>query len=940
MTPSATLYHQIRWDDRFDPGRWTLGIEARKPEPKRVALVDFVPGGDIPWHRVLYFEADGVVVWDRRTGRDDFDSATVGRRTASARLSATTWTARPTLEWNGSRWAGAESTAAPLPSSVSLLTWNVLFDRFDDGRLGSAARRPHQADALAHCGAHIVALQEVEWPLLSLLMDHPEVRARYRIVTPGPERDIDDLGLVLLVAAPVVEAGFLPFGPHKGALAVVVDHWTGPVLVANTHLTSAHSADAPQRRAEELTALRRALDAIDADPLVLGDFNDSGEAPCLALGLTDRGLRVPTFDPARNALAAWSSLTGDARCIDRVLTSPRWATEDASLEFVETHDALPMSDHFGMRVTLAARTPAGTTRIPSAATPRTALAWLPPHNATIEAVRTEHDPAHARWPAHVNVVFGFMPEHDLEAAADAVQTVLSEHLPFSVRMGTTGAFSNARRTLRWAEVPSTPPEAWSRLAHGLDVVFPGCPRRHEYTPHLTLGLPPASLPESFALEAEVSCLTVLSRRADGPMVPRAEIPLGGGPTVWLDPAGPAEVPRETEARTEQARAIIARIEVALPECAVHVVGSQALSVPLVHSDIDLVVVTPSDFDLEGRLRERLPNAHIRPVHAARVPGLACTIGAHAVDIARVQLPSPGTELRSVHEAVEQRHTLPEPAERALSAVSDARALRDALAPHGPPGLLLLATIRAWARARGLHSRPLGGLPAVGWSVMVSRSLQQPAESGAQDLRSLLAHFFETFADWPTERPISLDGRWPGEAHLPLQVATPAAPVRACSDAVTEGMAKLIRHELLRGWEVCVEPSNTPLTTRLLAPPPLHRRHKAWALVSVHQPEQVGRVRGRMRALLDVLPTDAHIWPESWTVDGIHHTAIGLGRQPPTEQELTLRLSEWRTIVAHRGVVVAWKDGGALDPPVWPLQCQGLGPSATSGETESAHSAAD
>ena len=79
MRTSDEIYHRVRWDPRFDPGRFVLGISQRGDAFKRIPLPSFVPGGDIPWHRVVFIEADGEVVWDRATGVDRIDASGAGR---------------------------------------------------------------------------------------------------------------------------------------------------------------------------------------------------------------------------------------------------------------------------------------------------------------------------------------------------------------------------------------------------------------------------------------------------------------------------------------------------------------------------------------------------------------------------------------------------------------------------------------------------------------------------------------------------------------------------------------------------------------------------------------------------------------------------------------------------------------------------------------------
>ncbi|WP_344388819.1 DUF504 domain-containing protein, partial [Streptomyces aureus] len=53
MRTSDEIYHRVLWDPRLDPERFVMGVAERGAPPKRVLLGDFVPGGEIPWHRVV-----------------------------------------------------------------------------------------------------------------------------------------------------------------------------------------------------------------------------------------------------------------------------------------------------------------------------------------------------------------------------------------------------------------------------------------------------------------------------------------------------------------------------------------------------------------------------------------------------------------------------------------------------------------------------------------------------------------------------------------------------------------------------------------------------------------------------------------------------------------------------------------------------------------------
>lgn len=1018
MRTSEELYHRVRWDPRFDPARFTLGLLQRGAEPKRIPLPSFVPGGDVPWHRVLFVEADGELVWDRATGVDTIDSTAAGRVRDPRLLRAPFFTARTPYAWDASgdgAWRAASPEGAagtPKPSRVRLLTWNTLWDRYDAPRIATARRRPLLLADLAAADADVIALQEVEPELLGMLLAEPWVRAGYTVAADPRGRDVAESGLLVLSRLPVREAGVHVLGPHKAVVAVTVDTAGGPLVVAATHLTSDHTERGEDRRTAELARLSEGLSGIEsADVALLGDFNDgrSGtDGPAAALCLRDAWTEVhgagdatPTFDPVANPLAAVGSLSGRAGRLDRILLrSAGVRVADAALrgDTPAAADGLFVSDHYGVEVTLdlappsdgdAAGEGAGHAVLDVPATARTAVAWLAPRDDAVEAVRRAHDPQAERWPAHVNLLFGFVPESSFEAALPLLAEAAAQSEAFTARLEGVYAFG---RTL-WLDPAAAGDAPWQELRRTLAARFPGCRSRAEgFTPHLTLGRSPdpRRAEREFAARlgggrsARVDSLAVLSRRGDGPMEVRATVELGTGRVDWApepthprsarpgrpgrpgeaEPAGAggtsyadtrADTVADADAKARagagtktdtdpkagtgadakagakaganaeagadagaaaRAEALAARVAAALPEGVVRVVGSRRMGCALPDADLDLVAALPGVValaEVRARVASALPEAErLREVTGARVPGLRLRAGGLDVDLVVVATgPVPPDR------AVARRAELGEAAAVALSAVSDADAVRAFVGPELAAFARLAREVKAWARSRGLDSAPFGGLPGLAWSVLAAHTVRSASDISPGPL---LRTFFATWAAWDWRTPVSLApateptaGPGGGDA---VTVLTPSAPVRSCTAQVTSGIADLLTRELFAAWE---SQEGNP-SAQLAAAAAPHRRHAAWAVVTVtgERPrgfeDSLGRTRGRLRALLGALAEagleDAHAWPRPFErTPVLARYAIGLGHTPPDASALAALAAPWSATLP--GTEVTWADCGSV-----------------------------
>jgi poly(A) polymerase len=681
LRTAIEAHDQVRWDRRLDPGAFSVVLAARPSGTKEIPFDSFVPGGDIPWHRVLQLRHRGELAWCREGRLDRLDE--IARTGGFVRPQAPesppaiseppVLPAAPTLAplvahvFSGGSWRpGSRPAPSAGDGSLRVATFNVLFDLYDADLIDTPRRTDAALRQLSALDADLIGLVEVTPGFLARLLAEPWVQERYAVSDGPGGSSVTPHGVLLLSRWPVQSADLCTLIPgRRRALIARIDGPHGLLDVAVVHLTSNAAEGAPELRQREARALLSALAwlAPSHPSVVLGDLNaDTDLDPLLeAAGLVDAWPAVhpdergATFDPARNALAALISRTGRAARYDRILCRGALRPTEASLFATGPlgTTGLFTSDHFGILARMESRTaPALDTLAP---TYHSALVLIPPEElwGPIQEIRARHDRGYGRWMPHVSLVYGFVPDHAFDAAARRVEEVARSIDPFPVQLARTGRFEHGGSSTLWlAPEPEGPLQ---RLQAALAARFPRCVEkgRPGFTPHLTIArAPKAERAGLDALERQLraswkaqsfvaSEVQLISRRGEEPFEIRHRVALGGAtrvvsvprppepptpptpgsPDPFDPPVDPARITRREGVRVAVAQALGDLTATRAQTAEIEVLGSARLCPGLPSSDLDLLVIASPAAD-GSPLAPALLGALLtrKPFSAGRVAG--------------------------------------------------------------------------------------------------------------------------------------------------------------------------------------------------------------------------------------------------------------------------------------------------------------------------------
>lgn len=853
LATSREVYHRIRWDPRLDAREFSIEYEERGAGSRTVALMEFVPDGEIPWHRVWAFFHRGSRVWDRKQRLDRLDEllgdavSELGDTlplTAGGRLELLPfcWQA------SGERWS---ERALPAPTTdpdapLRVVTYNVLWEsaRGDEPERIAAA-----VELLRELAPDVLALQEATPAFLRHLLAQPWTRGYASSDSPRAST-LAPSGEVLLSRWPMTRLAKLAFTTKKTALWAELAHPRAPLRVAVVHLTSNRAADAAETRAAQLwtvlEALREGAPQACAQ-LVLGDTNAREhelDEWLEAYDLSDAWRAVHpdqpgfTYDPLANPQAARTTLSGQPARYDRVLCGGGLAARAAELAGRGSPTRPPPSDHYAVACELGWGPPPTLARPPAEQSPaqlaapvvRSILAVLPPRRLWrgFDELRAEHDRTYRRIPPHVTLLYGFVPEELFDEAARLLAPLAARTPRLTLELSELIELPHAKSRTVALAVRCKPPRGLTALVEELVRVLPLCNEQSTrsaagYTPHLTLAQLAAPHDEQERraqdelvrrwrrafrpVSFEVDAMVLLARRDDGPFQERVRLPLGesaraprGAPAPTSQPAATSVLDPELE-RTFQ-RALDER-------CLLWPIGSARLGLADAESDLDVLCVSAGlprrhvRSALARALAAALPAARVRLVDAALVPLLEIEHRGRLVDVSFATLPAGASidDRAAPHELarrwLSELPELDDPSRLGLLAVLDAEVLLAHVGRSPERFAELARLVRRWAKARAVHGNALGYLGGISWAVLAARTLAAaPADASARQLAGAL---LAELATWDTSRPLALPDLelTSRDDTATLTLLAPAPPARNTARNVTRATWGALRAEASR-----------------------------------------------------------------------------------------------------------------------------------------------
>ncbi len=530
LVTAKDTYNRIIWDKNLNSRFFKIEVENHIQENKMVTFKDLMINDDIPWHQIVRFYFKKHIVWDKVLKLDlisgsgqtlakqyaKFQEKMLAPSTLDIQIKGLKKSATYTYDEQRKKWG--RNLAHPyfeLNSNIKIISYNILFDYFEQNKIESITRYEHIVSLLRESNADIIALQEVTDLFLDFLLTEKWVQDNYYICDIKKGKSISPYGQYFLCKLPFTFY-YYEFNYDKKFSIMHINSNEMSIAISNIHLTSNRAKNGSVKRNKQLYTIIDMMNQIENSSItpfagiILGDFNaDEMELPILTKNLyedvwikNNDAQRGITFNPETNALADLNSLTGAKARYDRIcLKSSENFIKEVSLFAtapVESKSILggPLyaSDHFGLQLDLDFSIQESSAFLAKLAPIyHSAIAIIPEKEVwePIQKIRQKYDSSFERWMPHINLIYGFLPEKYFEEARILIEHALENFNDFYIEMNTFHYFTHKNSSTIWLKPETQTTKIINTLQKKLEHIFPQCNEQSSkskkgFTPHLTV----------------------------------------------------------------------------------------------------------------------------------------------------------------------------------------------------------------------------------------------------------------------------------------------------------------------------------------------------------------------------------------------------------------------------------------------------------------------
>lgn len=789
--------------------------------------------------------------------------------------------------------------------NLKLMSLNVLYELHDPDIVLPYNRWPYLIDFLENSDADIIALQEVTPCFLSILERQNWVRENYFLTDISNQAEtIRPYGQIFLSKFQPNQLFFSQQFSKRFIIACFpIKGQSHPLHIMNVHLKSNYKGDSSKVRQKQLNQILTTFSQLDssnsASFLIVGDTNITSRD---IISYTNSRVKMVdvwdeagptgdfgwTFNIDENSLAKRLSRNAKHERFDRVLINAEckilkpikiqvtaksqidltippkakmWDSDNERDSNSSKHQELWISDHYALECLFEVKAESDAvaiveTRVQDSTTEKgasstqlavvntSAVAFVPPSNiwSHIQETRSRYDPSYIRWPPHINLVYGFIPDYtqNFSKAQAKFKAVLAKICPFPIRFTKVAVFEHSKASSTICLTTSASDAEKLKSLHALlQALYPNCNSQskypHGFTPHLTIAKLSTTSEErriakqiiaeweerllNYPMEFLVDRIDLLSRKLNHPFRIKKTVPIGATDLnqnsdflkdfIVQQNLIPSPIKEETQ---ESAFKEIRKLsQKAAGEVSVHLVGSRFLGFHDDSSDMDILVCGPRAMSNQCFF-EALVSAY-ESTKKARIKLLSIVLDA-LVPIARFRLDSLEIDLvycpcganNSTNVTDSQLIDEPETFVRSIDGVREAYAI-SLLIPHQwwetyCAGIRIL---KHWAKRRKIYGKVMGYLSSNTISLLLAKViLVNGVSSDPWTLEELIVEFFDFYSNWKWPSAVTFHDattqivtKFLQKTTEPMPICSPSFPYLNRARNITKSTRALIQKEIIR-----------------------------------------------------------------------------------------------------------------------------------------------